>query len=191
MTAATEVMDSSDLSKALAALRAQLGQEIHCSDWLEVTQARIDAFADATDDHQWIHVDQERAARESPWKSTIVHGYLTLALYPALRGLVDASRPLFAGVQRVINYGLDRLRFRMRSKRAVVCVHDAFCCGSNLSPAVYRRSKSSPLKSTAKRSRHALPKRSCGSISEASRRAGSCLIAARHEAVAKVGYSRD
>jgi acyl dehydratase len=111
MTATTEVMDSSDLSKALAALRAQLGQEIHCSDWLEVTQARIDAFADATDDHQWIHVDQERAARESPWKSTIVHGYLTLALYPALRGLVDASRPLFPGVQRVINYGLDRLRF--------------------------------------------------------------------------------
>jgi acyl dehydratase len=97
--------------KAFAQLQAQVGQEIHLSDWLEVTQDRINAFAAATGDHQWIHVDPERAARESPWKATIAHGYLTLSLYPLLRGLVDASQPLLPGVKQVINYGLDKLRF--------------------------------------------------------------------------------
>ena len=92
-------------------LQARVGQEIHCSDWLEVTQTRIDAFAAATGDFQWIHVDPERAARESPYRATIAHGYLTLSLYPLLRGLVDADKPLFPGIQRVINYGLDKLRF--------------------------------------------------------------------------------
>jgi len=95
----------------LTELQDRVGQEIHCSDWLEVTQERIDAFAAATDDFQWIHVDPERAARESPYGGTIAHGYLTLSLYPRLRGLVDAGRPLFPGSQRIINYGLDKLRF--------------------------------------------------------------------------------
>lgn len=95
----------------LEALQGRVGQEIHCSDWLEVTQARIDAFATATGDHQWIHTDVARAAAESPYGATIAHGYLTLSLYPLLRGLVDARTPLFPGVQRVINYGLDKLRF--------------------------------------------------------------------------------
>lgn len=98
-------------AQTLQSLQARIGQEIHLSDWLEVTQARINAFAEATGDHQWIHVDPDRAATESPWKSTIAHGYLTLSLYPLLRGLVDESQPLFPGVQRVINYGLDKLRF--------------------------------------------------------------------------------
>jgi acyl dehydratase len=97
--------------RVLADLGGRLGQEIHCSDWLVVSQQRIDEFAQATGDHQWIHVDPERAARESPWRATIAHGYLTLSLYPLLRGLVDADRPLFPGVTRVINYGLDKLRF--------------------------------------------------------------------------------
>ena len=97
--------------QVLEQLRTRLGQEIHTSDWLEITQARIDAFADATGDHQWIHVDPVRAARESPWKSTIAHGFLTLSLYPLLRGLVTADRPVFPGVRQVINYGLDKLRF--------------------------------------------------------------------------------
>ena len=97
--------------QVLERLQAQVGQEVHVSDWYEVTQARINAFADATGDHQWIHVDPERAARESPWKATIAHGYLTLSLYPMLRGLVAADRPLFEGVRQVINYGLDKLRF--------------------------------------------------------------------------------
>jgi acyl dehydratase len=99
------------LQKVLQDLQGRIGQEIHCSDWFEVSQQRIDAFADATGDHQWIHVDPERAARESPYKATIAHGYLTLSLYPVLRGLADESRPLFPGVSRVINYGLDKLRF--------------------------------------------------------------------------------
>jgi len=97
--------------QVLERLQAQIGQEVHVSDWYEVTQARINAFADATGDHQWIHVDPDRAARESPWKATIAHGYLTLSLYPMLRGLVAADRPLFKGVRQVINYGLDKLRF--------------------------------------------------------------------------------
>lgn len=97
--------------QVLERLQAQIGREVHVSDWYEVTQARINAFADATGDHQWIHVDPQRAARESPWKATIAHGYLTLSLYPMLRGLVAADRPLFEGVRQVINYGLDKLRF--------------------------------------------------------------------------------
>jgi acyl dehydratase len=114
------------LQRVLAQLQGQVGQEIHRSDWLEITQARIDAFAAATDDFQWIHVDPERAARESPYKTTIAHGYLTLSLYPLLRGLVDADKPLFPGLQRVINYGLDKLRFpnavRVGSRVRARCV---------------------------------------------------------------------
>ena len=108
---ATSLPATSLATQTLQTLRARIGEEVHLSDWLEVTQSRIDAFADATGDHQWIHVDIERAARESPWKSTIAHGYLTLALYPVLRGLVDERRPMFPGVQRMINYGLDKVRF--------------------------------------------------------------------------------
>jgi acyl dehydratase len=95
----------------LERLQSQVGQETHVSEWITVTQERIDAFADATGDHQWIHVDPERAARESPYRATIAHGFLTLSLYPMLRGLVAADRPVFPGVRQVINYGLDRLRF--------------------------------------------------------------------------------
>jgi len=93
-------------------LRARIGQEIHVSDWLQVTQEMIDAFAEVTGDRQWIHVDRERAARESPWGTTIAHGYLTLSLFSALRTRGnDASDLLPSGVKNVINYGLDRLRF--------------------------------------------------------------------------------
>jgi acyl dehydratase len=92
-------------------LAGKVGEEIHVSDWIEVTQERINAFADATGDHQWIHVDVDRARRESPWKGTIAHGYLTLSLYPMLRGLVASGGPVFPGVKQVINYGLDKLRF--------------------------------------------------------------------------------
>ena len=97
--------------EVLTQLQGRVGQEIHCSNWLEISQERIDAFAAATGDFQWIHVDVERASRESPYHGTIAHGYLTLSLYPLLRGLVDPATPLFPGVQRVINYGLDKLRF--------------------------------------------------------------------------------
>jgi acyl dehydratase len=92
-------------------LKSRIGQEIHTSDWLDITQERVNAFADATSDHQWIHVDRERASRESPWGGTIAHGYLTLSLYPMLRGLVSAETPVYPGVRNVINYGLNKLRF--------------------------------------------------------------------------------
>ena len=98
-------------SQALEYLQSRIGQEIHVSEWFEVTQQRIDAFAAATGDRQWIHTDVARAARESPWKTTIAHGYLTLSLYPMLRGLVDAERAPFPGVRQMVNYGLDRVRF--------------------------------------------------------------------------------
>jgi acyl dehydratase len=97
--------------KLLEELSRRVGEEVHVSDWFEVTQERINAFADATGDHQWIHVDVARAARESPWRSTIAHGYLTLSLYPMLRGLVTSGEPPYPGVRQAINYGLDRLRF--------------------------------------------------------------------------------
>jgi acyl dehydratase len=98
-------------AQALEQLQARVGEEIHVSDWLLVTQDRVEAFAQATGDHQWIHVDSERAARESPYKGTIAHGYLTLSLYPLLRGLVDESAPVYPGIRNVINYGINKLRF--------------------------------------------------------------------------------
>jgi acyl dehydratase len=86
--------------------RGLVGQELGPTDWVDVEQDRIDAFAAATDDHQWIHVDPERAAA-GPFGTTIAHGYLTLSLLPAL-----GSRVLpFGGARLTINYGLNRVRF--------------------------------------------------------------------------------
>jgi len=85
----------------------RVGQEIAVSDWLEVTQSRIDQFADATGDRQWIHVDRARAAAESPFKTTIAHGFLTLSLLsPLIRESIQ-----FTGLRMAINYGLNRVRF--------------------------------------------------------------------------------
>ena len=84
-----------------------VGEEIGVSDWVEIDQAKIDGFADATGDHQWIHVDPERAAREVPGGKTIAHGFLLLSMFP---GLSDE----FFSVEHnsySLNYGLDRLRF--------------------------------------------------------------------------------
>jgi acyl dehydratase len=87
-------------------LREHAGEHLGWTDWLEVTQDRVDRFADATEDHQWIHVDRERAA-SSPFGATIAHGYLTLSLVaPMMRELLDVE-----GVSWGINYGLDRVRF--------------------------------------------------------------------------------
>jgi acyl dehydratase len=86
---------------------ARIGEEIAVSEWLEVTQARINQFADATGDHQWIHVDTARAAAELPSKSTIAHGFLTLSLLSTL--IRESIR--FTGLRLAINYGLNRVRF--------------------------------------------------------------------------------
>lgn len=91
----------------LDALPAWIGQEVACSDWLSVDQARIQRFADATGDQQWIHTDPERAQLESPYKTTITHGYLTLSLLPHL---LDSCLRI-DGLGMAVNYGLDRVRF--------------------------------------------------------------------------------
>jgi acyl dehydratase len=91
----------------LDALTAWVGREVGCSQWIEIDQTRIQQFADATGDQQWIHVDADRAARESPYKSTIAHGYLTLSLLP----MIFASCVRIDGIGMAINYGLDRVRF--------------------------------------------------------------------------------
>ena len=99
------------LADVLADLNGKLNTEVHTSDWLTVTQELVDMFANATGDHQWIHIDPKRAEADSPYRTTIAHGYLTLSLYPQLRGLVDESTPVYPGVTNVINYGLNKLRF--------------------------------------------------------------------------------
>ncbi|MDX1512112.1 MAG: MaoC family dehydratase [Gammaproteobacteria bacterium] len=95
----------------LADLKSRIGGEIYTSDWVTVDQEKIDAFARATDDHQWIHTDPERAARESPYGATIAHGYLIISLYPQMRRSVVDGVPSFPGVKSSINYGLNKLRF--------------------------------------------------------------------------------
>ena len=99
------------IAEALSQLQTRVGQEVHVSDWLTVSQERINAFGAATDDQQWIHVDVERARKESPYGDPIAHGYLTLSLLVPLRGLVDESKPYLPGAKQVINYGLNKLRF--------------------------------------------------------------------------------
>ena len=110
------------------ALRALIGQELGVSDWLEVTQDLIDRFAEATGDHQWIHVDVERAKREMPGGKTIAHGYLLLSLLPKLgAGIYKLSWPT-----RSINYGSDKVRIvnpvkagaRIRLRQSLVAVED-------------------------------------------------------------------
>jgi acyl dehydratase len=88
-------------------LRRFAGREIAVTDWLEITQERINQFADATDDHQWIHTDPERAQRESPYGTTIAHGFLTLSLLPQF---LTAAVQL-GDLRMAINYGLNRVRF--------------------------------------------------------------------------------
>ena len=87
-------------------LAAAVGEELGVSDWLDIDQARVDLFADATDDHQWIHVDQERA-ESGPFGGTIAHGYMTLSLIPWLTSQLFAVETPGAR----LNYGLNKVRF--------------------------------------------------------------------------------
>ena len=84
-----------------------VGKELGISDWLKVTQEQINLFADATLDHQWIHTDPKRAEKESPFKTTIAHGYLTVSLMPYLWEQIAE----FANVKMMVNYGIEKLRF--------------------------------------------------------------------------------
>ncbi|MBA3804947.1 MAG: MaoC family dehydratase [Acidobacteria bacterium] len=93
--------------ESIAGLQEHVGREVATSDWLDVSQGRINEFAEATEDRQWIHVDPERAERESPFKETIAHGFLTLSLLSELM-----KRAVSVGGLRMgINYGLNRVRF--------------------------------------------------------------------------------
>lgn len=112
----------------LAQLGGLVGREVATSDWLVITQDRIDAFAEATSDHQWIHVDSGRARAETPFGTTIAHGFLTLSLLSTLmRDAVTVDGP-----RMTLNYGLNRVRFvspvpsgsRIRARVALATIAD-------------------------------------------------------------------
>ena len=110
------------------ALRELIGRKVGPTAWREVTQAEIDAFADLTGDHQWIHTDPERAARESPYGTTVAHGNLTLSLIDGFRSQLIEQR----GVVMGINYGWNKVRFpapvpsgsRVRATAEVISVDE-------------------------------------------------------------------
>ena len=93
--------------------QALVGQEIHVGPWLEIDQQRIDDFARVTGDEQWIHVDPQRAAKESPYGTTIAHGFLTLSLLPYLTqsNHLDFFAKNYPGMRLRVNYGLNKLRY--------------------------------------------------------------------------------
>ena len=102
---------SGEAAALYMALQSKIGEETHVGEWLQVSQPLIDQFAAVTGDHQWIHTDPERAAAESPFKTTIAHGFLTLALLPQLTGSVDEATPEFPSARMVVNFGLEQVRF--------------------------------------------------------------------------------
>ena len=112
----------------LEELKALEGTEVAVSDWIDVSQQRVDKFADATSDHQWIHVDVERCKRESPFGGPVAHGFLTLSLLPAM--FENALRML--DVRMALNYGLNKVRFpapvpvgsRLRARLTLASVDD-------------------------------------------------------------------
>ena len=101
MPAMTTIINGTD------ELKSKVGEHLGYSDWLDVTQERVNLFADATGDHQWIHVDVERAKAESPFGGPIAHGYLTLSLAPALVPQVVQVH----GFSMAVNYGAGKVRF--------------------------------------------------------------------------------
>jgi acyl dehydratase len=113
---------------SLAELKTLVGQEVAVSDWVEITQERVNQFAEATGDHQWIHLDVERCKRESPFGGPIAHGFLTLSLLPML--MQNSLR--MTDVRMGVNYGLNKVRFpapvpvgsRVRSRTTVLSVED-------------------------------------------------------------------
>lgn len=94
--------------ESIEELKKLIGQEVATSDWVEVTQQQINLFAEATQDHQWIHVDVERAKKESPFGGPIAHGYLTLSLFPHL---ISKAFRLNQKFKMGVNYGINKLRF--------------------------------------------------------------------------------
>ena len=104
-------MSSSHLEQALNKLIEKMGQPVSKSHWFEVTQVLINQYADVSRDHQWIHVDPERARKESPYGDSIAHGNLTLALIGHLPEIEGYEMPVLEGKKLGINYGFNRIRF--------------------------------------------------------------------------------
>ncbi|GAD88708.1 MULTISPECIES: MaoC family dehydratase [Vibrio] len=92
-------------------LSQKIGEELHVGSWFSIDQERVDAFGRVTEDMQWIHTDPEKAQQESPFKSTIAHGFLTLALLPRLSDAVDPEKPLFPTAKVTVNMGMNSVRF--------------------------------------------------------------------------------
>jgi len=120
---------ASNAEKAHGVLQRHVGKEEGVGDWFEIDQKRIDLFADATLDHQFIHVDPEKSAKLSPYKVTIAHGFLTLSLVVHLGKSVPPIAPeAYEGLVMGVNYGLDKVRFpspvkvgsRVRARRELV-----------------------------------------------------------------------
>ena len=120
---------STNAEKALAVLQKFIGKEDTPSDWHTVDQPQINLFADATLDRQFIHVDPDLAAKVSPYKTTVAHGFLTLSLVPYLNSSIKPADPaIYDGIMMGINYGLDKVRFpspvkvnsRVRAKRELI-----------------------------------------------------------------------
>lgn len=109
-------------------LSSQLDEEIFVGEWFKVEQECINQFAEVTGDRQWIHTDLERAAKESPFKTTIAHGFLTLALLPKLTDSVDNSSNPYPEAKMAVNYGLNQVRFpfpvksgtRIRARKKII-----------------------------------------------------------------------
>ena len=99
------------LESALEQMKPQIGTETFVGEWLEITQDRINKFADVTEDRQWIHVDEERAKTQSPFGSTIAHGFLTLSLTPYLTDTITPDKPPFPDLKMAVNYGMNKVRF--------------------------------------------------------------------------------
>jgi acyl dehydratase len=102
---------ATNAENAYEKFKAALGQPEGQGEWLEVTQERINEFADVTEDHQFIHVDPEKAAELSPWKVTIAHGFLTLSLLTKLDASIPKDMSRYEGVMMGVNYGFEKVRF--------------------------------------------------------------------------------
>jgi len=106
-----QLIQSPEAAKLYRRLQEKLGEETYVGEWFTVKQECIDKFAEVTGDHQWIHTDPERAAKESPFKTTIAHGFLTLSLVPQLTDAVNEDHNPYPEARMVVNYGLNQVRF--------------------------------------------------------------------------------
>lgn len=156
---------------SLDELRAAVGEELGTSDWLEVDQKRIDLFAEATGDHQWIHVDPEKAAT-GPFGTTIAHGYLTLSLIPQFTFTLLKVE----GVKMGVNYGVNKVRFPSPSRSARDCGRPRVSPRSPRSRAERRSSRSSRSSARAATSRCAWRRPSRATTSDRTTSDGRAVV---------------